>query len=500
MFAMSLNDWLKRIVDKEMPAFRRTATDIRQAANNPETGSEALGKLILTDPALTARVLRIANTVFYNPSGRSIQTVSRAIVVLGVDTICNICVSLALIESLLGGRRQDRVMADLGRSIHAALVARTLAQAIREPAAEEVFIGALLLRVGNLVFWCFSEDEGAALDAALRPGGDAATTEKAILGFSLRQLTHALVDEWKLSSVLMEIFRNRTGTQPAECILTAWRWVQVLEDGWEAAAVREEILRIAERLGMEPEGAAALLARLSREARDSAILFGSKACAQTIPVAPCAPEQDGELFLRLSSRGRAGASGGESVPVAAPGTEEPVVCLECMKKLSRAAQEGRMTDIFPLILESLHQGMGFERVLFAAMSPGDQVVGRIGMGWENPSEVEGFRFLMRRQMADSLSRAMETGGIVEYVIGDPAIRSIRIPEELSMLKARSFLFGVLRVSGRSLGAVFADRGKGGGAFPETMREAFRHMMQHGNLILGQSFAARAVQPRTTVPA
>ncbi|MBK9576653.1 MAG: HDOD domain-containing protein [Fibrobacterota bacterium] len=491
---MSLSVWLKRIVDKEMPAFRRTATDIRTAASNPETGSEALGKLILTDPALTARVLRIANTVFYNPSGKPIQTVSRGIVVLGVDAICTICVSLALIEALLGGRRQDRVMADLGRSIHAALVARTLAQTMREPLAEEVFIGALLYRVGNLVFWCFSEDEGAALDSALRPGSDGSATEKALLGFSLRQLTQALVEEWKLSNVLIEVFRNRTSTGPAECILLAWRWVQALDNGWETAQVRDEIVRLGERLQMDPAVVTSLMARLSREARDTAILFGSKACSQTITVAPCTPEQDAELFMRLS-----GIEADPSVvdvgsqPQA--GKEDPIVCLDCLKRLSQAAQEGRMPELFPLILESLHKGMGFERVLFATLAPGDQVVGRIGSGWENPEEVQGFRFLLRRQMADSLSRAIEVGGVVEYVIGDPAVRSIRVPEELAMLKSRSFLFGVLQVGGRSLGAVFTDRGKSGAAFPETMRDAFRHMIQQGNLLLGQAMAVRAAQAK-----
>lgn len=496
MLPMSLTVWLKRIVDKEMPAFRRTATDIRQAAANPETGSDALGKLILTDPALTARVLRIANTVFYNPSGRVIQTVSRAIVVLGVDTICTICVSLALIESLLGGRRQDRVMVDLGRSIHAALVARTLAQALREPQAEEVFIGALLYRVGNLVFWCFSEDEGAALDAALRPGVDGSATEKALLGFTLRQLTQALVDEWKLSGVLMEVFRNRTSVPPAECILLAWRWMQALEQGWENPRVCEEILKLSERLQLDPAVTTSLLARLSREARDTAILFGSKACAQTIAVAPGAPEQDLELFLRLSTIGAdpSQVDVGEAEPPA--GQENPTVCLDCLKKLSQASQEGRMPELFPLLLEALHRGLGFERTLFAAMAPGEQMIGRIGLGWENPAEVQGFRFLLRRQMADSLSRVIETGGVVEYVVGDPSARSVRLPEELGMLKTRSFLFGVLQVGGRSLGAIFVDRGKGGAGFPEPMRESFRHMIQQGNLLLGQAMLARtaAAQP------
>ncbi|MEK7392262.1 MAG: HDOD domain-containing protein, partial [Fibrobacterota bacterium] len=62
---MSLTLWLKKIADKEMPAFRKTAAELATASNSTEAGTEVLGRLILQDPALTARMLKLSNTAFY---------------------------------------------------------------------------------------------------------------------------------------------------------------------------------------------------------------------------------------------------------------------------------------------------------------------------------------------------------------------------------------------------------------------------------------------------
>jgi len=267
---MSLAQWMKRITEKEMPAFQRTASEVMEASNNPKFGSDALGQVILKDPALTSRVLRVANAVAYNPSGRRILTVSKAIMVLGVDAIRNICLGLTLMESLLRGRRATRVMSDLGRSIHAAILAKHFTQAQKEPASEEVFIAALLYRVGHMVFWCFSEDEGVALDALLKPGMDDSAAAKAVLGFGMQQLSHALVEEWKLSNLLVEIFKGRTEGAAAESVIMAWRWSLAVEQGWEGKKAQKAIVDLANWLRIDPASMVAILARAGSEAREAA--------------------------------------------------------------------------------------------------------------------------------------------------------------------------------------------------------------------------------------
>jgi HD-like signal output (HDOD) protein len=480
---MSLSVWLKRIADKEMPAFRRTATDVMSAASDPEMGSDALGRVILKDPALTARVLRIANTVGYNPSGRRIQTISKAILQLGADAIRNICLGVALMESLLHGRRQNRVMVDLGRSVHAAMLARTLAMAQREAAAEEVFIAGLLYRVGNMVFWCFSEDEGVTLDAVLKPGMDEASAEKAILGFSLLQLSHALVDDWKLSSLLLEIYRGRKGTVAPECVLTAWRWCRVLESGWEAPKIRREVERLADWLKMDPASTTMLLAKVAREARETAVLFGSQSCAQTIPQPPEGDDRD--LFARI-----AGSDSDQQESAAGGGLEESADRqLESLKSLAALSSEGRLDEMLAVLVSGLHEGLGMDRVVLCGIEPGDRIQGR--MGAPDDEFASTFRFTLRRQMSDSLSRAMEQGGFVESFPSDATRRPVILPDSLAAsLRGVPFLFGVLQMGGRTMGAVYADRATSGRALSESVVEGFRHLVRQANLLMGRAAANR----------
>ena len=486
---MSLSKWLQRISDKEMPAFRRTATDVMSAAADPEMGSEALGRVILQDPSLTARVLRIANTVGYNPSGRRIQTISKAILQLGGDAIRNICLGVALVESLLHGRRKERVMVDLGRSVHAALLARTLAMAQNEAAAEEVFIASLLHRMGNMVFWCFSEDEGVALDAVLRPGMDESSAEKAVLGFSLLQLSLSLVEDWKLSSLLPEIYRGGRDAVASECVLASWRWCRALEGGWTGPKVRSEVEHLAAWLRMDPVSTAKLLAKVARDARETAVLFGSQACANTIPVPP--EGDDLELFDRIVGSGAATPE-----PKSGSGLEESADRqLEILKSLGNLSSEGRLDEMLSVLVKGLHEGLGMDRVVFCAVEPGDQIQGRFGLGDEEFAKA--FRFTLRRQMADSLSRAMEQGGFVESIPTDATRRPVILPDSLGpILRGVPFLFGVLQLGGKTVWAVYADRESTGRSIPESVVEGFRHLVRQANLLMVRASAVRG--PASTI--
>ena len=466
-----------------MPAFRRTAAEVMSAAATPEIGSEALGKLILQDPVLTAKVLRIANTVGYNPSGRRIQTISKAILQLGVDAIRNISLGLALMESLLHGRRQDRVMADLGRSIHAALLARALALAQNEQAAEEVFIAGLLHRIGNMVFWCFSEDEGIALDALLKPELEESVAEKAVLGFSLLQLSHGLVEDWKLSSLLVEIYRGRKGNTSSECVLASWRWCRALEAGWAGPTVRHEVERLAAWLAMDPASTAGLLAKVAREARETAVLFGSQACANTIPEPP--EGDDGDLFARIARLDPA-----LSEALDEGGSDENADRqLQVLKSLAELASEGRLEEMLSVLVNGLHEGLGMDRVLFCTVQPGDRIQGRFGVGDEEFTKT--FGFTLRRQMADSLSRAMEQGGFVESLPSDASRRAVILPDALApTLRGVSFLFGVLQLGGKTIGAIYADREISGRGVSESVVEGFRHLVRQANLLMAKAAAVR----------
>jgi HD-like signal output (HDOD) protein len=492
---MSLTLWLKKIADKEMPAFRKTAAELATASNSTEAGTEVLGRLILQDPALTARMLKLSNTAFYNTTGKPINTISRAVLVLGLDTVRSLCLSLALMESFLQGKRQERVLSDLGRSLHAAMQARTLAILQKDPQPEEVFIAALLYRLGHLVFWCFAEEEGAALEAMVKSGTEDLIAEKAVLGFSLAQLSQALVDDWKLSPLLKDLYRGHKHGVSADSVLKGWEIARLAENGWATPAIRGFVAKTAEKLKVDPPHFGTGLVKVAREARVMALQFGSPVCVSQIPVPACEPEEDINLFAVYE------AGGSSIAPVSSVGAVESQssnasvdsdALLACFRDLTKLSMAGQLSPMFQVVLKGLQDGLGMERALFATIVPGtDQVQGRSALGLGEKVKAEQFKFTIRRQMADSLSRSMEQGTLVEN-IKDPRKRPAVVPDTLhAFVKGTQFLFAPIQMNGRVVGAYYCDNLTSGKEFETEVVEGFRHLMGQLNLLLTQAATVKS---------
>jgi HD-like signal output (HDOD) protein len=98
-----IEDWVKRIGERELPIFKYTATAIDQGVESEDTSTTELAQIILHDTSLTSRILRLANSVIYNPTNVPISTISRAILFIGFDMVRNISLSLAIIDSTVKG-------------------------------------------------------------------------------------------------------------------------------------------------------------------------------------------------------------------------------------------------------------------------------------------------------------------------------------------------------------------------------------------------------------
>jgi c-di-GMP-related signal transduction protein len=73
-----------------------------------------LGQVVLKDAAMTARVLKLANSAHYNTTGQKFSTISRAIMMLGFDTVRSMCLTVSLIDSLVHGIHRDQLIKQMG--------------------------------------------------------------------------------------------------------------------------------------------------------------------------------------------------------------------------------------------------------------------------------------------------------------------------------------------------------------------------------------------------
>lgn len=125
---------------------------IMRLADDPHATGDALDRLLVADPTLGARVLRVVNSAFYGLPG-TVTTTGAAIVRLGFAAIRNIAIAASLTRMFRGGRLTLTFDAkDVWRhSVAVAEAARLLARRSKRGSADEALLAGLLHDIGIVV-------------------------------------------------------------------------------------------------------------------------------------------------------------------------------------------------------------------------------------------------------------------------------------------------------------------------------------------------------------
>ncbi len=170
-----------------------------------DASAQEIGEVISRDPALTARMLRLVNSAFYNFS-RRIDTVSRAVTIIGIRELYSLVIAVSAIKSF-GNLPNNLVNIDTfwRHGIYTGLIARTLAKQCKVLHPERLFVAGLLHDIGSLVL--YSRMPETCSDLLLVCDGDEGIlhqAELAELGFTHADLGGALLGTWMLPESLQE--------------------------------------------------------------------------------------------------------------------------------------------------------------------------------------------------------------------------------------------------------------------------------------------------------
>jgi HD-like signal output (HDOD) protein len=97
-----------KLIEKELslPSPPAIAVHILNAVKKDDAALTELAEIISTDPALTAKMLRVANSGIFTCNGE-ITNINRAISVLGTNTIKNIALSFVIADELNGNEHVE---------------------------------------------------------------------------------------------------------------------------------------------------------------------------------------------------------------------------------------------------------------------------------------------------------------------------------------------------------------------------------------------------------
>jgi serine/threonine protein kinase len=182
---------------KDFPAFSQTISILSRASSSDKDGLSTISNAILKDIALTNKVLRIVNSAHYNRSGGKISTISRAVVMLGINPVKSLAVSLMLFEHLQNKLQAHQLMEDAVTSLFSALLANDMAKSNNIEQHEEAFLCALLQQLGKLLVRFYLLEESRAIDNQVQQNNlQENTAALVVLGTSYHKLGMAVAKDW----------------------------------------------------------------------------------------------------------------------------------------------------------------------------------------------------------------------------------------------------------------------------------------------------------------
>jgi HD-like signal output (HDOD) protein len=452
-----------------------------QMADSDDQGTQSLAYHVLSDVALTQKILRLANTPQYRQaSGAPVTTISHAISLLGFDNVKTTALAMLLVDTLANSKHAQSVRVELEAALCASLVGRELARYSPYQKAEEAAIGALFKNLGPLLIASREHERFREINALIAAGQHTpAQASQMILGSTYDTLTAAVLREWKIPDVIVRALAPLPGgtlRPPAD----RNEWIrQVVTFSLEAAraltraggASAEDVRLLHQRfgaaLGLEREQVSKVLtaARGSMDALlNSMQLDGGAGGVASAPGDPYAEAGHGGAaagtlpsVLALASLD-AGAQEG-AYPSGKPydAREQLLAGVQALTEM-RVQGKARVNELIQQVLETLYRSMGFR---FATVCLKDarsgQFRARIALGDKVQQRQDGFVF--PQQGKDLFHLALDNDA--DLMIADASaakIRDLLPPWHLALLPdARSFIVLPLVVQGVQLGLFYADR-------------------------------------------
>ncbi|MCD4827951.1 MAG: HDOD domain-containing protein [Candidatus Cloacimonetes bacterium] len=194
---------------KSLPTLPIVASKLLHMMDKPDVSMVEISKLIAVDPALTSRVLKIANSPYYGVRNR-IDTIKLALVVLGLSEIRNVMLSVSLFRTFSrsdGDSRFDQE-AFWRHSIAVAHFAKKIARDFRIRTHGEEFTAGLLHDIGKIIIaQYFGDTLGQIKSLTEIAGMPVFEAEEKALGLSHMDIGAWLADKWKIPQHLTKTIR-----------------------------------------------------------------------------------------------------------------------------------------------------------------------------------------------------------------------------------------------------------------------------------------------------
>jgi putative nucleotidyltransferase with HDIG domain len=192
---------------QSLPTLPTIATKLIHLLDSESVSMQALAKVMVLDPALTSRILKIVNSAYYGVRNQ-IDTIDLALVLLGMNEVRNVLLSVSLIRTFQVQDSGFKIRDFWEHSIAVAHFAKTIAHDLRLPTHGEEFTAGLLHDIGKLIIaQYFPEDAVEIKDVIEADEISNFEAEEKVLGLSHMDIGAWLAEKWKIPEHIANTIR-----------------------------------------------------------------------------------------------------------------------------------------------------------------------------------------------------------------------------------------------------------------------------------------------------
>ena len=198
---------VQMVNESEISSVQNVVSGITKIINDPKSSAKDFKEIIQIDPPLTARLLKLANSVYYSPQTR-ISEIQQAIIWVGYEALKELALSQKVCEIFAGDSTLEGYSRSLlwKHSIAVALLSKMIYRKEFREKGENIYVAGLLHDIGIIALDQFCEEEFRLILSKTKTEKKNHTkTEKKVLGFDHAEVGKAMASNWKLPQGLSEV-------------------------------------------------------------------------------------------------------------------------------------------------------------------------------------------------------------------------------------------------------------------------------------------------------
>lgn len=195
---MPIEDVIKRIY--ELPSIPQVVQELIASFNSQTANAESISRSIQSDPAIAAKVLRLANSVRYG-AGRKVASLDSAVIMLGSDALRTLVIASGVTSAV-----KNIPGLDMRGFWHDSFMVANLSKLIARNASgcdpEIAFTCGMLHKIGLPLMYLVQTDTMKTIESMVANGNNQINAENAKLGYNHNQVGARLAESWKFPEII----------------------------------------------------------------------------------------------------------------------------------------------------------------------------------------------------------------------------------------------------------------------------------------------------------